>query len=159
MGNKRKKDTLFKCQKRAIKIISKKRHLSHSLPIFQKYRIMPLPCLIEFNVNKFMWQIKAGLAPRTFNQDAWFMEINHDYDLRENLNFNAPCLNFAACKKPKPFNFPDILNSPSNSLKPNHTVKKIRTSCPKIAKSSRTVFTVVLSVSVSIHFVPIWPVK
>ena len=62
---------------------------------------------------------KSWFSSKNFNQDAWFMEVNHDYNSRENLNFNAPRLNFAACKNLSLFNFPNIWNSLPDALKSN----------------------------------------
>ena len=111
MGNRKNRETLFKCQKRALRIISNKKSLSHSVLNFEKYDILPLPCLISYNIIKLMLQIKHGSAPPTLSADSWIPKKNTTYNLRDQNEYHIPRINYTSCEKLCLFYYAKIWNS------------------------------------------------
>ena len=117
MGDKKNKETLFKCQKKALRIVANQKHMTHSFKLFNRYNILPLECLCKFNVLKFMCFIKAEVAPTTFNNDSWIPVEYGNYNLRENFNFQTTRIHFSQCEKLSLFSFPKLWNTLPNELK------------------------------------------
>ena len=68
-------NSLFKLQKRAIRIITNSSYNAHTEPIFKKCTILPLEKLISFFNLQIMQNYKQGFLPSSFNK-TWL--TNHE---------------------------------------------------------------------------------
>lgn len=80
--------TLFKLQKKAIRIITNSRYNAHTEPLFKKLRVLPLPDLISYINLQFMHRFTFNLLPVSF-QNTWIYNdrVIGDNELRLR-NFN-----------------------------------------------------------------------
>ena len=131
MSSRNSRENLLKCQKRALRIIANKGTNRHSMTYFNNYDILPLPCLVDMNIIRFMLEVKIGVAPSTFNLESWFSHDIHNYELRENNKYYIPRINFASCEKLSLFYYPKLWNSLPNEylldLYPKTFLPKIKT--------------------------------
>ncbi len=109
-------------QKSCIRIIAKtSNNRAHTTPLFKQYRILPYNELMTYNICKFMFKYKHGLAPEVFN-DCWQFNHNihnyptrnnHDFSTRTNINqfiMNTPLFKFPRIFNSLPANIKNILN-------------------------------------------------
>ena len=78
-------------QKKAIRVISREKNLTHTRPLFAKLKILPYDLLVQQSKLSFMHSIKFNYAPESF-ADVWLLNANreHEYQLRNNNDFIIP---------------------------------------------------------------------
>lgn len=106
MVNKQAKKPFINLQKNALRFISNSRFPIHTSDLFEKYRILPLTCLIDYNIIKFMWEIFNKKAPKTFENEKWTRIDQEIYALRRNNDFQPPISKYARLDKFTLFSFP-----------------------------------------------------
>jgi hypothetical protein len=73
---------IFKIQKKAIRIITKKQFLAHTNPIFTELKILPLPNLITYSQLKLMHSIVYNYCPTSLSQ---IFQRNDQREISQNL--------------------------------------------------------------------------
>jgi hypothetical protein len=82
-------ESLFKQQKKAIRIIALKPYQEPSLPLFRLFKILNVSELYENRIVLFMFKFVKGNCPSLFNSMFKFNE-HHQYNTRQNIDFNLP---------------------------------------------------------------------
>jgi len=88
-------EQIYKLQKRAVRTICNARYNAHTLPLFKKLNILPLPGLITFFRLQFMQKFQFGLLPDAFvgvwtTMAARRQQNLHNYPLRNSDNLYIP---------------------------------------------------------------------
>jgi len=97
-------DQIYKLQKKAVRIICGAKYNAHTLPLFKKLNILPLPDLITFFRIQFMQKFQFGLLPSAF-VDVWttmaarHQQNLHNYPLRNSENLYIPPARLATTEK------------------------------------------------------------
>ena len=78
---------LFKFQKRAIRIVSNSSYLSHTKPLFEKFKTLTISDLYDKELGIFMYKYKKGMLPSSFDHVFTDLESVHNYDTRNKTNF------------------------------------------------------------------------
>lgn len=81
-------NSLFRLQKKAIRLISGSPYNAHTETLFKKFNILPLPLLVDFFKIQFMQQFSSGHLPKIFT-NIWttnaarqqYLNL-HNYPLR-----------------------------------------------------------------------------
>jgi len=108
-------NTLYKMQKKAIRIIHDLPYNSHTESFFKKSRILPLPDLVAFFSLQFMQQFTQGLLPSSFD-NVWTINAMRDpsgrrYQLRNDDDLYIPPARLASTEKHPLHLFPRIWQS------------------------------------------------
>ena len=92
-------NTVFKLQKRAIRIISSSHYLAHTEPLFKTYNLLPLSGIYQFSIGKLMYKYVNNQLPQIFN--SMFMKSSsfHNYPTRTNNKFTIPSLRTSLAQK------------------------------------------------------------
>ena len=103
-------NSLFKLQKKAIRIIHNLPYNAHTESYFKKSKILPLPSLIEFFKLQFMQNFSQGTLPISFN-GVWCtnserIENRQPYILRNHEELYIPPARLASTKKHPYHTFP-----------------------------------------------------
>jgi hypothetical protein len=78
---------LFLTQKRAVRVISLADRRSHTLPLFKRYRILPLQSLNKLQTGMFMYQWCNGLLP-TYQNCFITNDKVHTHETRQRQNIH-----------------------------------------------------------------------
>ncbi len=82
-GNGATAQRIFLLQKRAIRIINKKKYRSHTEPLFKSNNILKLDDLYKLQVALFMYDLQAHNLPKSFEND-----IGHEHTQTSNIHVN-----------------------------------------------------------------------
>ena len=77
--------SLYKKQKRAIRIVCKSSYLCHSAELFRKLEVLPLFHLVKYKTAIFMYKVFYNLVPA--NILSYFTHISNVYSTRQHENF------------------------------------------------------------------------
>ena len=104
-------------QKRSIRIICKSSFDAHTDPLFKELRILKFMDICRFQIGKIMYQYKAGLLPKCF--DNIFLETNqvHGYNTRSSKSFYIFSCRTNIRQFSIRFQGPKFFNSLSNDIK------------------------------------------
>lgn len=106
-------NSIYKLQKKAIRIVNFAAYNSHTENLFLNSKILPLPDLIMYFKLQFMQQYVHGKLPAIFN-DTWLtldarrQNLNIEYALRNSDNLYLPPANLASLEKHPFFTFPKL---------------------------------------------------
>ena len=105
-------NSIFKKQKKAIRIISGAQYLDHTTPLFETLRILPLEKIITHSKSSFMHSIYYNYAPASFS-NTWITLAQHhpDIQLRNSHNFYLPPPRIELFKKLPLYSLPSTWNS------------------------------------------------
>jgi hypothetical protein len=108
-------------QKKAIRIITKSKALTHTPPLFLNSHILPFEKLLILNKLLFMHSIAYNYAPTSFN-GTWptNQNRNNDYNLRNNDLFTLPPFRIELFKKLPLYALPLAWNELPDSLRYQH---------------------------------------
>jgi hypothetical protein len=102
--------SLFKLQKRAVRIVRKTSYLAHTSQFFESLKIMPLETLILYNQSLLIHSIVHRYAPSSL-LNIWTLDRPHDRQLRNNNDLPIPFARTDQTKRLPYFNFPKIWNN------------------------------------------------
>jgi hypothetical protein len=102
--------SLFKLQKKAVRIVAKASYLDHTAPLFDSLNIMPLEKLITFNQSLLMHSIVHRYAPMSL-LNIWNFDRAHERNLRNNDELPIPFARTEQTKRLPYFSFPKIWNN------------------------------------------------
>jgi len=123
---------LFKLQKRAIRIISKKSYRSHTEPLFKSLSILTIHDLYESQVLLFMHDFKNNNLPKSFEH---MFRLNSEIAERTTrqshlYHISKPRTNYTS-KLPN-FTFPHIWNKYAPTLQLDKSRYHIKTECKQM---------------------------
>ena len=88
-------------QKRAIRIVTNKRHNSHTVPIFKDLEILPLKESAIYKTILFIYDYISGQLPESF-LNAWLKRNSYMFDVKKPK--------FTSIERFPKFNFQDLQN-------------------------------------------------
>ena len=105
-------------QKKAIRIITKSRALSHTDPLFLDTHILPFDKLLTLNKLLFMHSIAYNYTPLSF-REIWLTNgtRNNEYNLRNNDLFILPNFRVELFKRLPLYSLPALWNEQPDSLR------------------------------------------
>ena len=103
-------DSLFRIQKRAIRIINHAGFLSHTNNLFHQNRILKITDLFNYNVGIFMYNLSAGELPDVFLHMFRRNSVVHNYPTRQRDAFHLPRTRTIFAKKTIMFTGPRYWN-------------------------------------------------
>ena len=77
-------------QKKAIRIVHNSNFNAHTVPLFTKSNILPLPSLISSETSKFMFLHTRSSLPLNISQTLNTHQHSHTYSTRSNLPYRPP---------------------------------------------------------------------
>ena len=83
-------NSLFKVQKRIIRIIVSAKFKEHTGPIFSKLKLLRLSELYEYNIVLFMYKYINDMLPPIFNNIFILNSDIHQYTTRQSEKFRVP---------------------------------------------------------------------
>jgi len=113
-------ETLFKSQKKAIRIISNAKYNSHTEPLFKKLEILPLKTLADSTKILFMQQFRQNILPSALLCDWQLNQVRRDDDhrqLRNDSEFYIPFARTTQLQRFPLFYFPKVWNGIPENLK------------------------------------------
>ena len=117
---------IHRLQKRGMRIVTNSSYLSHSLPLFLKMQILPIPELISLETAIFMYKLNSNLLPCIFNDHFTVNSNIHNYNTRNAQNLHLP-LNRTSCSQSSIFyNGPVLWNNIQTSIKNSKTVRQFK---------------------------------
>jgi len=117
--------SLFKLQKRAIRIIKSVNRMCESAPLFFDLKILDLYKVYQLHVLLFVFKYKNALLPPVFN--TFFHYLEHSHNTRNRNLFRVPLFREAISQKVLRYQGVILSNSFNNKISSNlgyHTYKK-----------------------------------
>lgn len=116
-------DTVFKLQKRAIRIVCGKHHLAHTAPLFKTLNILQLPDIFSLSILKFYYkfenqQLPLSLLKLKIRKNSSF----HSYNTRNRHKLSTPTFRHSFFCKSILYTVAHFVNSLNTDIK-----DKIRT--------------------------------
>jgi hypothetical protein len=106
--------SIYKIQKKAIRIITKSGYTAHTGPLFSNLKILPFPELITFSQHKLMHSIVYNHCPNSLRNLFQLNEqraVDHDHDLRNANLFTIPHPRIELFRKSLLFTLPSKWNA------------------------------------------------
>lgn len=111
-------ESLFKIQKKAIRVIGKVKYNAHTSPLFKKFSVLKIADLCIIQDIKFCYKFKNELLPLYFYTEHFICENNERvYNTRQNCNYHIPAVRHTFAKNSMTFRFPKIFNNMSQNFK------------------------------------------
>ena len=76
-------DSLFKLQKRAVRLVSSAKRLAHTKPLFKKLKLLKLSDIYILNIMLFMFKFRHSLLPQVFDDMFVLNRDVHNYFTRQ----------------------------------------------------------------------------
>ena len=76
-------DSLFKLQKRAVRLVSSAKRLAHTKPLFKKLKLLKLSDIYILNIMLFMFKFRHSLLPQVFDGMFVLNRDVHNYFTRQ----------------------------------------------------------------------------
>ena len=92
-------DSLYKLQKRAVRLIVSSKFLAHTEPIFKQLSILPLKKLHQYSVILFMYKYRNEMLPVFFNEVFTCNIDIHNYANRQRNKLHVPKCKLAVMQK------------------------------------------------------------
>ena len=92
-------DSLYKLQKRAVRLIVSSKFLAHTEPIFKQLSILPLKKLHKYSVILFMYKYRNEMLPVFFNEVFTCNIDIHNYANRQRNKLHVPKCKLAVTQK------------------------------------------------------------
>ena len=89
-ANKESISKVFKIQKRALRVISNSPYLSHSKPLFDKYKTLNIFDLYKKETGICMYKYKQDMLPQSFDGIFTEHQANHKYNTRNKSDYQLP---------------------------------------------------------------------
>ena len=91
-------DTIFRMQKKAIRIITMSAYKANTLPLFKKYKLLTLQEIHIYKVALFMYKVHHKIAPENFHE--YFVENSeiHNYSTRGRCKLRVPAFRLEIMK-------------------------------------------------------------
>lgn len=122
-GNSSKCQTIFKIQKRIIRIMSGAKHRDSCRPLFQNLKIMPLPCIYIYELILY---VKTNLKDFKTNDSI------HNHNTRTSNKLSIPTHHTSLFQKGAHYNGIKLFNKLPLYLKNIHSVEKFKKTLKEI---------------------------
>ena len=120
-------DSLFKIQKRAVRIISLSKYNAHTDPIFKNLKLLKLKDLCALHELKFCYRLQNNLLPQYFQNSIFTKNSEiHNYGTRRNNNFQIPTFKHTFIKRTIRYRIPHSFNNMPTYIKekiPTHSLQ------------------------------------
>ena len=91
--------SLYKLQKRAVRIIKSAPFRAHTEPIFLELKLLPIAKVYLFSIIMYMFQFEEQMLPSIFD-DFFIQNIDiHQYSTRQSKKLHVPYVKLVACNK------------------------------------------------------------
>jgi hypothetical protein len=90
--------TIFKVQKKIIRIICKVPYCTHSAPLFSDLKILNIFRIYEYHVSILMFKVTKGLCPQLI-KEMFENDIDHMYHTRQESKYRLPLYRLSVCQK------------------------------------------------------------
>ena len=123
-GNPSNLESLFKIQKKAIRLISLATYNAHTEPLFKQLEILPIKALANFTKCQFMQQFKQKTLPSSLH-NIWIrnqerrpdVNLHHHHHLRNDDELFTPLARTNFLQRFPLFYFPPLWNSLPENIK------------------------------------------
>ena len=110
--------TLFKLQKKAIRIITNAKYNAHTDPIFKRLKLLKLPDICTLQKLKFCFKLENNSLPSYFLQGIFIKNAqNHTYNTRRTNDFELPKISHRFSKQGIRFSIPNAYNQADINVK------------------------------------------
>ena len=92
-------NSLYRLQKKSLRIIKGVSYKESSSPIFKEFNILKISQLYNVNIALFMYKFCKGKLPNVFADMYKFNAETHNYRLREPFKLKPPLCRLEICKK------------------------------------------------------------
>ena len=133
-------DPLIKLQKKAIRIVFSKKHISHTMPLFKKMNVLPLHESANYLKLLFMYDFINSKLPSSF-QGTWLRRNQlHTRNLRNSNMFDVKKPKFKSIERFPKYHFQELWNNHCNNdlLTHNQSRKKFMKNLKESLLSSLT---------------------
>ena len=109
---------LFKLQKKAVRIICKKKYNAHTDPLFKSLKILKIEDIYKLQSLKFYFGLENKILPSYFLSNFKLGRSSdiHEHNLRSSAQFRQENVQRQSTKKTLRLNLPILLNSTPNEL-------------------------------------------
>ena len=114
--------SLFKLQKRIVRIIDSANFRAHSEPILSKLDILPITKLFQYCILVFMYKYNNNLLPYIFKEFFIKNYEIHDYPTRQHDKFHIPKAKTSFVKKTLRYVGVSLWNKIYNDIPSNCTI-------------------------------------
>ena len=83
-------DKILKLQKRALRTISNSHYLSHSAPLFKKYKLLNVHDTYDLELSTFMYKHFSSQLPKVFHNYFVVQSKLHKYHTRNHDKYAIP---------------------------------------------------------------------
>jgi hypothetical protein len=103
-------NSLFKLQKRVVRIIYYARFHAHTEPIFHDLNVLPLHKIFIFQVLMFMYKVYHDMLPKCFQNRFVLHQEIHNYQTRHRSLFRTPFMSLSISQRSICFIGPKLWN-------------------------------------------------
>ena len=108
--------SLFRLQKRVVRLITCSRPREHSPPIFKSLNILNIYQLYQFTTILFVYKYIRKLLPFVFDKMFIFQDSLHNHDTRQAGKFRVPRFRLSFCQNTLRYNAVKIWNDINSKL-------------------------------------------
>ena len=111
-------DSIFKLQKKSVRIILKAKYNAHSEPIFKLLGLLKIFDILKLNELKFMYKLENNTLPKNFLSSMFVLNSDvHSYDTRHANDVRIPQSRHDFVKNSVRFRLPEVMNDAPTSVK------------------------------------------
>ena len=136
-------DTLFRMQKKAIRLITMSAYRANTLPLFKKYKLLTLQEMHIYKVAIFMFKVHHKIAPENFNECFVKNSEIHDYPTRACCNLRVPAFKLEIMKISIRVKGAYIWNFVYNHISPVCSIYSFRISLRKLLLGNENIVKIV----------------
>ena len=117
---------IFKLQKRAVRIITLSKYISHTEPLFKNLNLLKIEDIHTLNLYKFIYKLRNNTLPTYFKSITLtpFCDI-HQHNTRNKHYLLTPKIKHEFAKRSIRYVIPNLINA-----SPSEIIDKIQTHCP-----------------------------
>ena len=110
--------TIYKLQKKSVRVISHKAFISHSSPLFKNLRILKLPDIYSLSLLKLYYKYENGLLPTPLLNISLNKNRNfHSYPTRHRNDLTAPTHRYSIFRKSIRYVLVNFVNSLDSDIR------------------------------------------
>ena len=114
-------------QKKAVRIIARKKYDAHTAPIFVNLDMLKFNSIYCFQIAKILFQFKSNVLPAAFSSMFLQNDQVHDYSTRTCKQFHVPKIRTNIKKFSICYQGPKIFNSLPNEIRSANTLSSFST--------------------------------
>ena len=118
-------------QKKAIRVISGAKYRDHTLPLFNKLRLLSFPDFVKFKNLCFMYKVYTGLLPKNIMRYFTLARDSHNYSTRNHGQFEIKYRRTVLKSMSLSMRGPKLWNELPDYLKDMRSIKSFKNNCTK----------------------------